>query len=147
MKHDLFCYLCGKDFPNEDEVLVGQNEAGEYLSGHVACLVKEGLDVCGDCMKIVPASKIVDPKLHICKACHEKADKEKIMKVYFCKGFTGFWPTGTSAVIVAENPEDGAKLLERQLDEIGLGQRIDPESMKELDLTKVGATVLNDGNY
>jgi len=156
VKLDLVCHICHKDISEEDEnVLVGRNEEGEYLSGHVSCLSDKGLDVCGDCMSIVPISKIVDKDNHICTDCFvaqmtaeiSQDLKGESMKVYTCWGFTGHWPVGTSAVVVAGNTKDAVKLLEDRLAEIGLPQRIDPKSLVELDLTQPACTIINDGEY
>lgn len=71
------------------------------------------------------------------------------MKVFTCVEFEGHYPVGTSAVVVALNSEDAAMLLNGHLAGIGLIQEewLTAADMKELDTSKVGIKVLNDGNY
>lgn len=69
------------------------------------------------------------------------------MKVYTCTAFSGHWPVGTAAVVVAESPEEAAVYLERVLTTKGLSQRIDAGELVPLDVTHAGATILNDGDY
>lgn len=69
------------------------------------------------------------------------------MNVYVNNGFTGHWPVGTAAVVVAEDKQQAAQLLEAELTRAGLHQSIDAEAMSEVDTRTAGAMVLRDGNY
>lgn len=69
------------------------------------------------------------------------------LKVFTCTEFKGHYPVGTAATVVAVDAEDAAMLLTGYLYGLGLGQSINAEQMEELDLTKIGVKILNDGNY
>ncbi len=66
------------------------------------------------------------------------------MNVYTCKGFTGHYPVGTSAVVIANDENDAKTLLERKLAEIGLPQEVE---VTEIDKRWSQVIILNDGNY
>lgn len=69
------------------------------------------------------------------------------MKIFTCKSFKGYWPVGTSAVIVAEDVNEAKKLLEQELADIGLTQAIPIAKIKELPTSNPKAIILNDGDY
>lgn len=69
------------------------------------------------------------------------------MKVFTCAGFRGYYPVGTSAIVVAEGPLLAAALLQEELKKVGLSQDIDHRSMIEVDTMKPSCEILNDGNY
>lgn len=70
------------------------------------------------------------------------------MKVFTCTNFTGVWPVGVAAVIVAKDRKEARKLFMEELDNRGLIQA-NPAGLtfEELPLSKSGVTVLNDGDY
>jgi hypothetical protein len=68
-------------------------------------------------------------------------------KVFVCTGFTGYYPVGTAAVVMAENAEQAAKMLGDELKRIKLKQPkpgILPDAMQEFT---DGVEILCDGNY
>jgi hypothetical protein len=69
------------------------------------------------------------------------------MKVFTNTEFSGHWPVGTAAVVVAADADAAAFLLEKQLAKQGLSQKIKATEMVEIDLTTQGVTVLRDGDY
>ena len=66
------------------------------------------------------------------------------LKVYYNTDFEGQWPVGTSAVVVAESPEQAELLLTDKLAAIGLAYR---GTMTEIDMTTPNAVILQDGDY
>ncbi len=69
------------------------------------------------------------------------------MKVFTCTSFTGHYPVGTSAVIVAKDVETACKLLYDQLIKIGPAQPIDKYDLTEVSTETESCSVLQDGNY
>jgi hypothetical protein len=69
------------------------------------------------------------------------------MKVFVCTSFTGHWPVGTSAVVVAESAEVAAKALQKQLALIGLAQEIEAADMEEIKTREHCVRILQDGDY
>lgn len=69
------------------------------------------------------------------------------MKVWTNKNFSGHWPVGTAAVVVAGNSVDAAHLLSVELKGQGLPQSVLAEDMKELPLESGVVRILNDGDY
>lgn len=69
------------------------------------------------------------------------------MNVYTTNGFTGYWPVGTSAVVVAENATEAAAALNARLKDLNLPGDADPNAMLAVDVTKAQVIILNDGNY
>jgi hypothetical protein len=45
------------------------------------------------------------------------------VKVFTCTSFTGFWPVGVSAVIVAASLSDATAMLHLELANVGLEQK------------------------
>lgn len=67
------CFICQKEVVVDlADSLVGIQEDGTVVDMHVACGDERGLDVCGDCQKIVPKTSILDKTYHICKDCKER---------------------------------------------------------------------------
>jgi hypothetical protein len=68
------------------------------------------------------------------------------MKVFVERTFTGFWPVGTAAVIVADTKQRAEELLRDALAARGLtpDQRL---QLEELETAMEQAIVLRDGNY
>ena len=69
------------------------------------------------------------------------------MKVYYCKSFTGRYPVGTAAIILANNIVEAKKLLEIELTNHGLEQEISYSQIMEIDRSRPQALILNDGDY
>ena len=73
------------------------------------------------------------------------------MKIYTCKSFTGHWPVGTAAVVIAATPEGAAYKLNKELqEEHGLPGDAKPEDMVEFPSTQQPieqVRVILDGNY
>lgn len=69
------------------------------------------------------------------------------MNVYTNTTFTGHWPVGTSAIVVARTAEMAAEALMAELARIGLPQHIDPQSMNRLSTYAPTVLVLQGGNY
>lgn len=69
------------------------------------------------------------------------------LKVFTCTEFKGRYPVGTAATVVAIDAEDAAVLLTGYLYGLGLGQSIKAEQMVELDTSKIGVKILNEGEY
>lgn len=69
------------------------------------------------------------------------------MPVYTNTYFRGHWPVGTAAVVTANSPERAAKLLETELDRIGLGQPVEPEEMILFESNQESVAILRDGDY
>lgn len=67
--------------------------------------------------------------------------------VYVCNQFTGYWPVGTAAVVVAESQEHAAKLLNEQLLSQGLKGDADANAMALVMQTSPQVVILCDGNY
>lgn len=60
--------------------------------------------------------------------------------------FEGHWPVGASAMVRAQNKKEAAKLLQTELESIGLPQEVTEDDMITF---KRGTCVviLDDGNY
>lgn len=69
------------------------------------------------------------------------------MKVFTCNGFSGHYPVGTAAVIIANTKHEAVKLLGEELARIGLGQYIDESYLDEIDLSTPKVNVLCNGDY
>lgn len=83
------------------------------------------------------------------KARTEAALSVPILKVFAAKGFTGHYPVGTSAIVVAPNANTAADMLAARLAQLGLEQKepITAAHMVEIDDSIPGVLILNDGNY
>lgn len=69
------------------------------------------------------------------------------MKVWTNTEFTGRYPVGTAAVVVAATAEDAARFLNSALAERGLGSSAKAEQFVRLITSKEAVVILNDGNY
>jgi len=69
------------------------------------------------------------------------------MKVFTNSEFTGHWPVGTAAVIIAKDKYDAARILSNELFDFGLEQQIGIDNMIEVDVTEEKAIILRDGDY
>lgn len=69
------------------------------------------------------------------------------MNVYTCTQFTGHWPVGSAAVVVADSPEKAAQLLNAKLREEGLKGDAAPFEMKAVPITAGFVDVLCNGDY
>lgn len=67
------------------------------------------------------------------------------MRVFVCNDFTGYWPVGTAAVVVADDEVAARGLLaqalrDKKLDDGGF-------TLTEVDTGKAAVRILNDGDY
>lgn len=69
------------------------------------------------------------------------------MKVFTCTDFTGHYPVGTSAVVVATDEHAAVHVLEQALADAGIPQRIYACNFREVDMDEGNAIILCDGNY
>lgn len=69
------------------------------------------------------------------------------MGVYTIIGFTGHWPVGTSAVVVARDAKHAAGVLEDALERCGLPQKIRAQDFRLVETEVAGALILQDGDY
>lgn len=71
------------------------------------------------------------------------------MNVYYNNTFEGHYPVGVAAVVIAQNPEIAADMLNEHLKSIGLEQE-DPvvaAQMTRITTATPKVVILNDGNY
>lgn len=71
----------------------------------------------------------------------------KELNVYTCVDFTGHYPVGQAAVVVAEDPDKAEVLLKKALKKVGLDQGGDALNMVQLPLGRSKVVILMDGNY
>lgn len=69
-----------------------------------------------------------------------------MLRVFYSNDFRGFYPVGTSAVIVARDLDEAYVLLTNKLVGMGLGVGND-FTVKELPTDSMHVVVLQDGNY
>ncbi len=71
------------------------------------------------------------------------------MKVYTCNDFTPHWPTGAAAIIVANDKGHAKRLLNKSLDEKGLGDKNKDQdfTFEELDVGEAWVEILHGGDY
>jgi hypothetical protein len=69
------------------------------------------------------------------------------MNVYFCTSFSGHWPVGTAAVVIAPSDTMAADLLNEELLKKYLKADVRPQDMQKIDHEVSAAYVLCDGNY
>jgi hypothetical protein len=78
----------------------------------------------------------------------QKKDSELKLRVFSCTDFTGYYPVGSAAIVMAMNSEDAATMLNRDLRSIGLPGDASPENMIPFpDENDRLVRILNDGNY
>lgn len=68
------------------------------------------------------------------------------MAVFTCTCFKGHWPVGTAAVVIAEDREKAATLLNVELEKQGLSPEVLPDWLDELG-TDACAVILCNGDY
>ncbi len=68
------------------------------------------------------------------------------MRIFTTTDFTGHWPVGTSAVIVADSHVHAVELMQKSLKAAGLDHR-QSFTMQEIDATVGRAHILQNGNY
>ena len=66
------------------------------------------------------------------------------MKVWTTNDFTGHWPVGTSAVVIAQSEDRARELIERAVEKCGL--KFDG-TLREVPSDEEAAIILRDGNY
>jgi len=69
------------------------------------------------------------------------------MGVYVCNQFTGHYPVGTAAVVVAESQQHAAELLNEQCKREGLPGDANANGMALVMQDKPQTVILCDGNY
>lgn len=70
------------------------------------------------------------------------------MEVYTCTGFKGVWPTGTAAVVCAEDENQARALLNAALRKRGMAGLGEDDRMIHLAIDKGPiAVILADGDY
>ena len=69
------------------------------------------------------------------------------MKIYTNTQFDGAYPVGTAAVIIAESPEAAARLLNGELESIGLSPSAKAKDMTHINSRRAAAHILCDGEY
>ncbi|MDE2105955.1 MAG: hypothetical protein KGL39_52520 [Patescibacteria group bacterium] len=70
------------------------------------------------------------------------------MKTFYHKSFTGHYPIGVSAIIVAENAKEATELLNLTLkQDHALNGDAAEGDLVEVDTTRQQAIVIGDGNY
>lgn len=69
------------------------------------------------------------------------------MKLFVNNSFTGHYPTGTAAVVVAPSRSRASEILKARLAKIGLPQEVDAKDMREVNLSGEQCEILYDGNY
>lgn len=71
------------------------------------------------------------------------------LKVFYNTEFTGHWPVGTAALVVAENAATAAVMLRDELAKQGLDQEVPATHMIELKATgnEPQVIILLNGNY
>jgi len=68
------------------------------------------------------------------------------MKVFYCIDFTGVWPTGTCALVVAPTAEEARKMLAKELTSYGLKLE-ESDTLAEVDLSQPRVEILLNGDY
>lgn len=67
--------------------------------------------------------------------------------IFTCKNFTGHYPVGAAAVIIAEDKVAARQMLVDVLLVAGLPQDIDSLNLVEIDPSTPQVRILSDGNY
>ena len=71
----------------------------------------------------------------------------EVLKIYECSKFKGHYPVGTSAIIVAYNIHQAARMLEERLEKAGIPQKIHAERLTVLPSHEPNCFILQDGDY
>lgn len=69
------------------------------------------------------------------------------MRIYSHTKFSGHWPVGTAAVVIAEDRDMAVTLLEQKLKDIGLSQKIERDDFMVIGSSAPVAVILRDGDY
>ncbi|MFM0135083.1 hypothetical protein [Caballeronia grimmiae] len=69
------------------------------------------------------------------------------MKIYTCSNFTGFYPVGVAAVIVAECASAAEHLLNVALQAVGLPGDAQVDEGSSVDANVPGIVMLRNGDY
>lgn len=69
------------------------------------------------------------------------------MNVWTNNQFSGHWPVGTAAVVVAGTALQAAELLNNELSKCGLGRPATPDQFEKLSTNAPTVRVLCDGDY
>lgn len=69
------------------------------------------------------------------------------LRVFYNDTFTGRYPVGVCAIVVARSAHEAACILAEKLAHGGIPQAIMDRDMKELPLTGPRVLVVNDGDY
>lgn len=69
------------------------------------------------------------------------------MKVWTNNEFTGFYPVGSAAVVIADDAESAADMLNLRLRGVGLDGDAEASGMCEIALINGNCAILSDGNY
>lgn len=69
------------------------------------------------------------------------------MNVYYCTGFLGHAPVGTSALVVAKDRGHARRLLDKKLKERSLPASTRDDQIVKVDTDEAEAVVLQDGVY
>lgn len=70
------------------------------------------------------------------------------MRLWVCTDHDCHWPVGCASIVLAENEEEAARLLDSALRQHGLKSgNVEPYTLTEIPLDQARAVVLNDGNY
>lgn len=69
------------------------------------------------------------------------------MKVFTNNTFTGYFPVGGAAVVVADSSQEAVDYLNEKLVSMGLEGDVKQEDMIELDTSSEDVVILLDGNY
>jgi hypothetical protein len=68
------------------------------------------------------------------------------MPLFYNKTFTGHYPVGTSALVIAPTVEEATNMLNQKLANIGLPQKVESKDMIYVS-HKSQVIILNDGEY
>lgn len=69
------------------------------------------------------------------------------MKTFVNNSFTGRYPTGAAAVVVAPSRSRTAEILKARLAKIGLPQEVNAKDMREVKTASEQCEILYDGDY
>ena len=69
------------------------------------------------------------------------------MRLFTCTSFTGHYPVGTAAVVVATSEESARQILHMSLVAQGLEGLNADDALEELDTSTPTVHILCDGNY
>lgn len=67
-----------------------------------------------------------------------------MLSVFYSDDFTGHWPVGTAAIVVARDETEAIELMDRKLREVGL---VFDGTMRKLDTETPTVLILRDGEY